>query len=74
MVVIDASSPQLKVLQKWIDAYVAIDLDEIKAVTSKKYKHQTLPKSIGLPEETKEEYTQRLAVMLPMFTKFEVRI
>ena len=74
MVAIDVSTPQLKVTQKWIDAYVAIDLDKINAVTSKNYKHQTLPKSIGLPEETKEEYTRRLAGMLPLFTKFEVRV
>lgn len=74
MVAIDTSTPQLRVTQKWIDAYVAIDLDKINAVTSKNYKHQTLPKSIGLPEETKEEYTQRLTGMLPLFTKFEVRM
>jgi len=54
------------------EAYAAIDLGKIDMVTSKIYKHQTLPKSIGLPEETKEEYIQRLAGTLPLFTKFEV--
>jgi len=74
MVTIDASTPQLKAAQKWIDAYAAIDFGKIDAVTAKNYKHQTLPKSIGLPEETKEEYTKRLSGMLPLFTKFEVRV
>jgi len=73
MVSIDVSTPQLKATQKWIEAYAAIDLGKINVVTSKNYKHQTLPKSIGLPEETKEEYIRRLTGTLPLFTKFEVR-
>lgn len=75
MASIDASTPQLRAAQKWIDAYIALDVGKVDAVFSKNYKHQTLPlKSIGLPEETKEEYTQRYGGLLPVFTKFEVRI
>jgi len=74
MVALDTSTPQLKVARNWIDAYVAIDIDKIDAIHSKNYKHQTSPKSIGLPEETRDEYTQRLRRMFPLFTKFEVRI
>ena len=73
MVTIDTSTPQLEATQKWIDAYVAVDVGKIGAVTSKNYKHQALPKSIGLPEETKEEYTKRLAEIFPLIIRFEVR-
>jgi len=73
MVTIDASTPQLKVVQKWIDAYIALDVGKIDPLFSKGYKHQILPKSIGLGEETKEEYAQRFGRVLPVFSKFEVR-
>ena len=74
MTTIDTTTPQLKVAQKWIDAYISLDIEKIKTVASKNYRHQTLPKSTGLPEETKEEYIQRYGGLLPVFTKFDVRI
>ena len=74
MATVDASTPQLKVVQKWIDAYVSLDISNLDTVFSKDYKHQTLPKSMGIPEETKDEYTKRYGGVLPLFTKFEVRI
>lgn len=74
MVHIDASTPQLEVVQKWFDAYISLDINRINALLSKNYKHQTSPKSVGLPEETKEEYIKRLGGMLPVFIKFDVRI
>ena len=60
--IVNANAPQLKAAQKWIDAYVALDAEKINTVFSKNYKHQTFPKSLGLPEETKEEYFQRFGV------------
>ena len=74
MATVDASTPQLKVVQKWIDAYVSLDINNLNTVFSKDYKHQTLPKSMGIPEETKDEYIKRYGGVLPLFTKFEVRI
>ena len=57
--IIDANTPQLKAAQKWIGAYVSLDAGNINMVFSEGYKRQTFPKSLGLPEETKEEYFQR---------------
>ena len=75
MATIDTSTPQLKVAQKWIDGCIALDANRISALFSKNYTHQTLPKSVGIPEEGREEYVQRLrGVLLPMFIKFDVRI
>ena len=70
---IDGSTPQLKAAQKWIDAYLTLDANRIDAVFTKNYKHQTFPKSIGIPEETKDEYLQRLGGLLPLFVKIDVR-
>jgi len=74
MVTLDPNAPQLKAAQKWIDAYITRDIDEISAVCSKDYTHQTLPRSLGLPEETRAEYIQRCGGLLPSFTNFDVCI
>ena len=71
-------TPQLKVLQKCIDAYATLDIGKVEPVLSKNYIHETFPKSIGLPDETKEEYIKsyikRYEEMLSSFTVIEVRI
>ena len=74
MATFDANTPQLMAAQKWVDAYGTRDIGQIGAVSSKDYQHQTLPKSIGLPEEGRDEYIKRCGGLLPSFTKFEVRI
>lgn len=73
MSTIDTSTPQLKAAQKWIDAYIALDMDVIDNLLPKCYKHQVFPKSIGLPEEMKEEYIQRLGGLVAALTESKVR-
>lgn len=68
----NASTPQLKTTQKWIDAYIALDMKKISGLLSKNYKHETSPKTLGIPEETKDEYLQRLGGMIPSFIKLDV--
>ena len=78
MVNINVTTPQLKVLQKCIDAYATLDISKVEPVLSKNYIHETLSKSIGLPDETKEEYVKsyikRYEEMLSSFTMIEARI
>ena len=74
MVNIEATTPQLKVFQKWIDAFSSLDITEIDPILSKNYIYETFPKSIGLPDETKEEFIKRYKGTLTLFTKIEVRI
>lgn len=74
MITMDTSTPQLKLVKKWIDAYLSLDLREMDKVLAKGYKHEALPKTIGLPEETKEEYMKRYGELLPVFTKYNVCI
>jgi len=72
MTIFDPSTPQLKAAREWIEACLTRDISKIVTVFSENYKHQTSPKSMGLPEEAKEEYIQRFEGLLPSFTKFEV--
>jgi len=73
MATICGSTPQLKFAQKWIDAHLARDCG-IDALFSKDYKHQTLPESLGLPEETREEYMKRYEGIVSTVTEMGVRI
>ena len=72
MVVIDTSTPRGKVAQDWINAYVTLNIDEISRRFPECYTHRTLPASIGLPDESKEKYLERLGTLLPSLTKSEV--
>ena len=74
MVNIDPTTPQLKALKKWIDAFDSLDASKIGPILSKNYIHETFPKSIGLPDETKEEHIKRYKETLPAMRKIDVRI
>jgi hypothetical protein len=69
---IDATTPQLKVVKKWLDAYSSLDTDKLDPLLSRDYKHHLFPKSIT-PEETKEEHIKRYEGTLSSITKLEVR-
>lgn len=71
---VNPTTPQLKLVQQWVDALVGLDTEKISVVLSKDYRHQRLPKSTGHGEETKEEYIPRLKGSLAAFTKFSVCI
>ena len=71
---IDATTPQLQVVKKWLDAYVARDANKIAPVLSKNYKHQTFSQSVGIPDETKEQHIKRYGGLAPSIASFEVRI
>ena len=74
MVNVNANTPQLKALKRWLDAFESLDASKIGPTLSKNYIHETFPKSIGLPDETKEEYIERYTRTLSSITKIEVRI
>ena len=74
MVNIDANTPQLEAVQRWIDAYLSSDVRKIELLFSKDFKHQMFPKSTGRTEETREVYLKRITEEFPLFTSFVVRI
>ena len=73
MVNVNANTPQLKALKRWLDAFESLDASKIGPTLSKNYIHETFPKSIGLPDETKEENIKRHEETLCAMSKLEVR-
>jgi hypothetical protein len=71
---IDARTPQLKVVKKWLDTLTSLDMNEVDPLISRNFTYHSFPKTIDLPEQTKEVYIQWFDVLLASITKSEVRI
>jgi hypothetical protein len=74
MVNLDASTPQLKAVKNWLDAYFALDMDSVGPLVSKDFQYQALPETPDLPKESQERHIERYREMLAVMSKFGVRI
>lgn len=70
----EASTPQLSVIKKWIDAYTSLDVSKVEPLLAKNYQHQSFPESTDLPDETKGQHIQKWGEILAAAAKLEVRI
>lgn len=68
----DASTPQVEVVKKWLEAYFSLDIKGVEPLLSKNYQYQAFPESVSLSKETKEQHLERWKVALGVLTKFEV--
>lgn len=71
---LEATTPQLKVIKDYFDAFVALDIKNAEPYMSKDFKYQTFPKIPDLPDATKGDYSETYGTMLSLVTKIEVRI
>jgi len=74
MVDFDANTPQLRALEKLVDAYVSLDLNNLESVLSKDYQYEALPEVPGVPIQTKESHIQMWKGVYSLVSKQEVRI
>ncbi len=65
-------SPQMAVVLKCIESFSVDDEKVFNEVMSADYTHEVLPKSIGLPIETKAEYLRRVGKTRHLMQDFEV--
>ena len=56
---INATTPQLKLVKDWVDAYLSLEVANIQPYISGNYKFQTFPKTAELPDEVGEEHIDR---------------
>ena len=70
----DASTPQLRAVKNWIDAYRTLDMKNVEPLISKDFQYQTLPDAIDLPKEETERHLERYRELFSALTKVEVRI
>ena len=74
MVDFDANTPQLKALEKLVDAYVSLDLNNLESILSKDYRYEALPEVPGVPIQTKEAHLEMWKEVYSVVSKLDVRI
>lgn len=70
---LDTTTPQMRAVKGFMDAFISRDVESIKPLIAKDYTFQTFPKSAGTSDET-EAQIQRHGRIMASLTKFEVRM
>lgn len=67
-----ADSPQLKLVHSFVEGFKNRDMDHIARLLHKDHRRITYPRSVGKPEQNKEEYLQHTAEIMKLWTSSEV--
>ena len=67
---INATTPQLKLVKKWMEGYHSLNMDNVESHVSKNYKYQSC---FDKAEEAKGEHSERYGKVLGSMTNLEVR-
>ena len=68
----NSASPQVKLIYEWGQGFEKKDPSLIAKSLHKDYRHIAYPRSLGLPEKTKEEWLERLVEIMSLWTENEV--
>jgi len=74
MVSLDASTPQLRAVKNWLDAFASLDIKNVEPLLSKNFQYHPFPETADIPKEAKEKYTERFGGVLSAASKLEVRV
>ncbi|KAF9779190.1 hypothetical protein BJ322DRAFT_1113547 [Thelephora terrestris] len=69
---INPTTPQLKAVKNFIDAYLTRDVKNVEPLISKDFKFQTFPKITEHPDEAKDAHFERYGPILTSLTKLEI--
>jgi hypothetical protein len=70
----DVSTPQLKLVKQWIDAFSVLDTSKMDSLLCRNFKYQSFPKTIDVPEQTKAGFIQWFGGVFASMTKMKVSI
>ena len=74
---IDASTPQMKAVKKWIDSMTSLDISKVVPLISRNFKYQSFPETIDLPEvheQAKGAYIQWFGGLMTCINKYEASL
>jgi len=66
------SSPQIKLLSDWTDAFTEMNAENIGKHMHKDFRRLVYPRSLGQPEQSKEDALKELSEFLGFLTGIEV--
>ncbi|KAF9785446.1 hypothetical protein BJ322DRAFT_1063262 [Thelephora terrestris] len=61
-------SPQIKLTYEWAEGFRKKDLGVIAKLLHEDHRRITYPQSLGIPEQTKEEYIQQMTEIINVWT------
>lgn len=67
---INATTPQLKLVKKWMEGYHSLNMDNVEPHVSKNFKEQAC---FHTADEAKGEHSERYGKVLGSMTNLEVR-
>ena len=67
-----SESPQVKLMHEWGSGFRKRDLNLIVKALHKDYRHIIYPRSLGMPEQTREEWFEHFAGVIALWTDLEV--
>ena len=70
---INLSSPQIQLINEWNDGFATLNVELLVKPLHKDFRRVIYPKSIGLPEQNKEDWTKEITGILGFATGFDVR-
>ena len=70
----NSDSPQVKLMHEWGQAFHQKDLSLIAKCLHKDFRHTSYPQSLGMPEETREEWLEHFAGIISLWTDHEVSL
>ena len=68
----NSTSPQVKFVHEWFQVLQTRDLDRVANFLHKDYRNTLYPRSLGTPEQTKEEWLEHAAERYKLWTSWEV--
>lgn len=70
----NSESPQVKLVNEWGQGFEKRDIDLIAKLLHKDYRHITYPRSLGRPEQTREEWLQHIAGAINIWSQDETTV
>jgi len=67
-------SPQTKAIMAWAQGFIDSDLDQIAAALHPDYIHDTFPRSLKIPQQTKEQWIEGYKKIKDVLKNFKVRL
>lgn len=67
-----STSPQIKLILEWTEGFKKRDLDVLTKPLHKDFRKIVYPRSLGKPEENREESIAHLAKVVSLWTENEV--
>jgi len=71
---VNSDSPQVKIMREWGRGFVERDLDLLEKHLHKDFRHFTYPQSLGISEETREEWLKHIAGVIGLWTDNQVEL